>query len=44
MPISISSMLKGVRTTAKPWNSALISTKDLSPRERYGSKRVAAGQ
>src|SRR5262252_5087238 len=35
MPTSISNRLNGDNTTAKPWNSALISTKAPSPIELY---------
>jgi hypothetical protein len=36
MPISISSRLNGETTTAKPWNSALISAK-ARPRRSGGA-------
>src|SRR6188474_1369895 len=39
MPIIISSRLNGESTTAKPWNSALISTKVASPLERLRPTR-----
>ena len=42
MPISISSMLNGDSTTAKPWNSAVISTKDLSPPDAGGRSGIAS--
>ena len=38
MPMVISSMLNGVRTTAKPWNSALSSTNGIPLVERRAAR------
>ena len=49
MPIIISSRLNGVSTTAKPWNSALISSKgcsgppDCDQRRELSSPRKRSG-